>query len=43
MITAEEAERIGLVNRIISLSIEEEDDKPSLPAESTAVTTTSTT
>jgi 3-hydroxypropionyl-coenzyme A dehydratase len=34
---------MGLVNRIISLSIEEEDDKNSLPAESTAVTTTSTT
>jgi len=39
MITAEEAERIGLVNRVISLSIE---DRRSLPAERTAATTTST-
>ncbi|MGB7636955.1 MAG: enoyl-CoA hydratase-related protein [Nitrososphaeraceae archaeon] len=39
MITAEEAERIGLVNRVISLSIE---DKRSLPAEPTAATTSST-
>ena len=39
MITAQEAERIGLVNRVISLSIE---DRMSLPAEPTAATTTST-
>jgi 3-hydroxypropionyl-coenzyme A dehydratase len=46
MITAEEAERIGLVNIVVRLSIEEEvekDDKTSLPAERSAVTTTSTT
>ena len=40
MITAEEAERIGLVNRVVSLSTEE--DRRSLPAERTTVTTTST-
>ena len=39
MITAQEAERIGLVNRVISLSIE---DMRSLPAERTAATTIST-
>ena len=39
MITAQEAERIGLVNRVISLSIE---DRRSLPAEPTTATTTST-
>jgi enoyl-CoA hydratase/carnithine racemase len=39
MITAQEAERIGLVNRVISLSIEEE-DKRSLPAEHTSTATT---
>src|SRR5215208_6867064 len=37
MITAEEAERIGLVNRVIGLSIEEE--RRSLPAKRTTVTT----
>jgi 3-hydroxypropionyl-coenzyme A dehydratase len=41
MITAEEAERMGLVNRVTSLSIEE--DKMSLPAEHTTVSTVSTT
>jgi 3-hydroxypropionyl-coenzyme A dehydratase len=41
MITAEEAERMGLVNRVTSLSIEE--DKMSLPAEHTTVSTASTT
>jgi enoyl-CoA hydratase/carnithine racemase len=41
MITAEEAERIGLVNRVVSLSAEE--GRRSLPAESTTVTTVSTT
>jgi 3-hydroxypropionyl-coenzyme A dehydratase len=40
MITAEEAERIGLVNRVIGLSIEEE--RRSLPAKRTTVTTVST-
>ena len=38
MITAQEAERIGLVNRVISLSIE---DRRSLPAARTAATTIS--
>jgi 3-hydroxypropionyl-coenzyme A dehydratase len=41
MITAEEAERMGLVNRVVRFSTEEEDDKTSLPAEPTAFTTTS--
>jgi 3-hydroxypropionyl-coenzyme A dehydratase len=40
MITAEEAERIGLVNRVISLSIE---DRRSLPSQRTTDTTVSTT
>jgi enoyl-CoA hydratase/carnithine racemase len=40
MITAEEAERVGLVNRVIGLSIEEE--RRSLAAKRTTVTTVST-
>jgi 3-hydroxypropionyl-coenzyme A dehydratase len=41
MITADEAERIGLVNRVVSLSAEE--DRAPLPGECTTVTTTTTT
>jgi 3-hydroxypropionyl-coenzyme A dehydratase len=40
MITAQEAERIGLVDRVIGLSIEEEQDRNSLPDEHTATATT---
>jgi enoyl-CoA hydratase/carnithine racemase len=37
MITAEEAERIGLVNRVISSSTGEDDDNKSFPVERTPV------
>jgi enoyl-CoA hydratase/carnithine racemase len=37
MITAEEAERFGLVNRVISSSTREDDNNKSLPVERTPV------
>jgi 3-hydroxypropionyl-coenzyme A dehydratase len=40
MITAEEAERIGLVNKVVSLTSEEEEDR--LPDQMTTTTTTTT-